>query len=195
MLHSQSTRIYRFKYEVDEAYPWIFERDDSLPCQHGPLLENKPIKSWEPLEVVADDPESPVGSPRKSNLKLPDVATYHTAVAVSERVRDAIEPITGEHCQFLPLLLPDQVYYGINPITTIAALDPSSEIKRFQSSGRIMRIDRFVLRLPELLDDWPAMFRLSNGTIGPMFVTGAVRDVIRENKFTGAMLAPMEVIE
>lgn len=106
-------------------------------------------------------------------------------LVMRDHVREALAPIIADDVEFLPLATDDGLRLWItHTLRLVSVLDlERSEIKRFPSSGRIMRIVRHHF-LPEVEEAGTA-FHLAEMKRGRLYVTEQVVDAIRRAGFTG----------
>ena len=110
-------------------------------------------------------------------------------LVMRDHVREALAPIMADDVEFLPLTTDDGLRLWItHTLRLVPVLDlERSEIKRFPSSGRIMRIVRHHF-LPEVKEAGTA-FHLAEMKRGHLYVTEQVVDVVRRAGFKGARFA------
>ena len=107
-------------------------------------------------------------------------------LVMRDHVREALLPIMADDVEFLPLATDDGLRLWItHALRLVPVLDlERAEVKRFPSSGRIMRIIRHHF-LPEV-DQAGTAFHLAEMRRGHLYLTEQVVDRVRRAGFTGA---------
>jgi hypothetical protein len=149
----------------------------------GQLLERvdgRPMgDSWSPLEVEIIHDSRYAGRPACDFPLL-----FGPVPVPSERAAGALGDLIGEHGELLPLRCEEGRYYAVNVTRVVDALDESrSELKRFPSSGRVMRVLRYEFDASRIR---PAcMFNVPKMVGSDVYVTDSFRDAVREHELTG----------
>lgn len=106
-------------------------------------------------------------------------------LVMRDHVREELEPVMADDIEFLPLKTDDGLRLWITHALNLApVLDlERSEIKRFSSSGRIMRIVRHHF-LPQV-DQAGVAFHLADMQRGNLYLTEKVVDAVQRAGFTG----------
>lgn len=106
-------------------------------------------------------------------------------LVMRDHVRKELEPVMSGDVEFLPLITDDGLRLWItHALNNLPVLDlERSEIKRFPSSGRIMRIVRHHF-LPQV-EQAEVAFHLEEMKRGSLYVTGKVVDAVHRAGFTG----------
>ncbi|MFG0312567.1 MAG: imm11 family protein [Phycisphaerales bacterium] len=159
----QPIRVYRLRADA-ERFSWLgVERSEMRPL--ALILEGNSLRDrWVPPIVsrIVDD-ELPQG-------ELGDYPFLEGAPALSKRAVDALLDVLAESAEFLPLNCDAGEYYVMNITRVVDALDEAaSELKRFESSGRVMEVMRHVF-VPERLTGY-AIFKIPQTPRAPVFVT------------------------
>jgi Immunity protein family (Imm11) len=129
-----------YQPDLDERYQWAIpiEKHGYLGIQqminqrHGAPIGG----AWVPARVfLLEDHEG--GSPlRKADMPL----FTASELVVTRRAKEALEKTIGADAEMLPLLNDVEDLWLVNAWRVVDALDEeNSEVKRFASSGRIMR--------------------------------------------------------
>ncbi|MCK2238967.1 MULTISPECIES: imm11 family protein [unclassified Crossiella] len=137
-------------------------------------LEAVPLaNAWEPvdMEPVREKGDGPSDFPWYMSLTL----------LLKDRAIDVLAPLLAEFGELLPARFPDARLALLNVLNVVDALDEeASEIIRFQSSGRIMRIETPVFR-PELVPP-RSVFKIPQMPAGEIFYT---EEIVREFEKSG----------
>jgi hypothetical protein len=137
------------------------------------------LPSWTPLavKVLRDD---------KFNRGLPPGDFPHLASGVpvfSVRAVNVLKRMLQENGEILPLSCSEGEYYAFNLTTLIDALDESdSEVKRFEHSGRIMRVLKYAF-FPDKLHG-ATIFQIPQSR-ARIFVTDEFRRAVMDNNLVG----------
>lgn len=119
-------------------------------------LDGSPMLcSWEPIEVQF--------SSEQDDLPRGDFANFQgiaSAGVLSAEAIDALGDLLEGRAELLPLRLGSEQLFLVNVIRLSNALDETrAEIRRFRSSGRIMRVERYAFDRERLLHE--TIFKLS----------------------------------
>ncbi|MGA2404912.1 MAG: DUF1629 domain-containing protein [Syntrophobacteraceae bacterium] len=129
------------------------------------------------VEVFRDD---------KFNRNLPpsDFPSLAPGVPVfSLRAVNALQGLLRENGEILPLSCNEGEYYAFNVTKSIDALDEfNSQVKRFESSGRIMRILKYAFFGDRL--GGATIFKIPQSR-GNVFVTNRFRKIAMDNALLG----------
>ena len=129
------------------------------------------------VEVFRDDEFNRNLPPSDFPSLAPDVPVF------SQRAVNALQELLRENGEILPLSCSEGEYYAFNVTTSVDALDESkSVVKRFKSSGRIMRILKYVFFGDRLSD--ATIFKIPQSR-GNIFVTNRFRKIILDNQLLG----------
>jgi len=125
------------------------------------------------------------GDKRNRNLPPSDFPTLAPGVPVfSLRAINALKGPLRENGEILPLSCSEGEYYAFNVTTFIDALDEStSEVERFESSGRIMQINKYVF-LGDRLSD-ATIFRIPQFPRAEVYVTDQFCKMVMDNGLVG----------
>lgn len=168
-------RVYELKSDV-ENYRWLTmvrEEDfDALTSFDGTLVG----AAWKPYTV------EPISDDLNAGRSLSDFPTLGTVPTFSQRAVDTLLDVLVENGEVLPLTSEAGNFYAYNVTLVVDALDEErSETKRFQSSGRIMRVIRYEF-YPERLAGL-SLFKVPQ--LATEFVTDAFVRRVREADLTG----------
>ena len=138
------------------------------------------LPSWtEPVVEVLRD--------KKFNQNLPpsDFPTLAPGVPVfSLRAVKALKDILQKNGEIVPLSCSEGEYYAFNVTTFIDALDESnSVVERFESSGRIMQLNKYVFLGDRL--GGAAIFRIPQFPRAEVYVTDEFRKIVIANGLLG----------
>ncbi len=137
------------------------------------------LSSWTTpvVEVLRD---------KKFNRNLPpsDFPTLAPGVPVfSLGAVNVLEEMLRKNGEILPLSCSEGEYYAFNVTTSIDALDESgSEVERFESSGRIMQINKYVFLGDRLRG--AIIFRIPQSRMN-IFATDIFREKVMDNGLLG----------
>lgn len=172
-------KIYKLYADCNRYQSLVFTSADdwNIILDH---FDGKPlISSWTApaVQVFREDKFTRNLPPSDFPNLVPDVPVF------SLRAVNVLQGLLHENGEILPLSCSEGEYYAFNVTTSINALDESkSEVKRFESSGRIMRIIKY-----EFFAD-----RLSGATIfkipqtrANVFVTDKFRTIVMDNGLIG----------
>jgi hypothetical protein len=179
------TTIYRV--EGDLSLMQIAFVDAERTQQFQKVRGRRGDAEWIPpqVEVLVDADDLP---PAWVAVDLAYFSGLH--LMLSGRAVAALRPWIGPHGEFLPVRADIGDYAIFNCFTEIDAFDDEhTEGRRFQSSGRFMRICRYALYAERLLDP-PPIFRLV-GQRAPLFVTDAFRAAVEQHRLTGFVFEPL----
>ena len=172
------TRI--FKAGPQDGYEWVNLRNHD---------DREYLLTLGPHRIAHDPPELPAyriledGDERFAAADMPWM--WGHGLVLRPHVREVLEPVLGPSVEFLPLQLEDgSVMWTTHALTVAAVLDcVRSELKRFPSSGRIMRIIRHEFTEDVALAG-PA-FHLSEMPRGSLYFTEDVVEEAIRSGFTG----------
>ena len=137
----------------------------------------KKIATWEPIEVERLEPEK--------GLDLADNMWLSTPVpAFSDKAKQLVEGLLGDSVEFLPTISKEGTFWLVNVTTVLDCVDyEKSEIVRFQSSGRIMDIPRFVFREDVVKD--VDMFKTKDLPLRFPCVSDRFKELVESSGLTG----------
>lgn len=145
-------------------------------------------RSWRPMKVEIDD-EDP------KDLALGDFGMPSSHIPVfSKRAVDFLKEILTPNGEILPIQIQCGLgeYFAFNVTSVLDVLDvDASEIKYF-SSGEIMAINRYKLRMVDRLRN-ATIFKLPQDALISVFVTETFVDAVREGKLSGFYFEPVQV--
>jgi len=103
-------------------------------------------------------------------------------LVLTRRAKDVLGDLLAPDCEFLPLECDEEVLWLVNPVLVAGAFDEQrSEFKRFDSSGRIMKVSRYAFHAEVV--DAHRCFRIPEQA--PTFVTDDVVAAARAASLTG----------
>ena len=147
----------------------ILDKIDGLPL----------LSSWTAptIEIFRDNKFN-------SNLPPSDFPSLLPGVPVlSPRAVNVLKTMLSENGEILPLSCSEGEYSAFNVTTSIDALDESnSEVERFDSSGRIMRILKYAFFADKL--GGATIFKIPQRR-AIVFVTDAFRKMVIDNALVG----------
>ncbi len=160
-------RNYRAYETLNESGYKTYEFD-------GEKVENRNFDLFA-LSKYKDEIEKPIG----------DVSSISTSsYIINEKAYNVLYPYLKEHSQIFRLKNKNKIFYVINVTDIIDCLDyEKSELKRFPSSGRVMRVTKYVFRTKKLKN--ATIFKLPEFPKGISYVTEQFKKVVEENNITG----------
>jgi hypothetical protein len=168
-------KVYELKSDV-ENYRWItMVREEDFDVQSE--FNGTPISAtWKPYAV------EPILDDLNAGRSLSDFPTLGTIPTFSQRAADALLDLLVENGELLRLTSDAGQFYAYNVTRVVDALDQErSEVKRFQSSGRIMRVVRYEF-LPDRIRNL-AVFKVPQ--LPTEFVTDSFVRRVQEAKLDG----------
>ncbi len=159
-------------------FRWVGVRTSQM----GPLsllLRGEPIgERWQPPVVYEiSDPELP-------DAPLSDFPYFNGTPLVGPRAMESLRDVWAECGELLPVHGLQSPHMVLNVTRVLDALDESrSTLTRFESSGRVMSVERYAFhrsRLGRCL-----LFRIPQLPQGDIFVTDAFVARVRAAKLTG----------
>lgn len=167
-----------YKMEADPDMRWL-EVKDELPEPLIYMLQGRPIAAtWVPLEIqeVMDD-ELPAGP-------VSDFPYMHLVPTFSSNAVRELEDLLTPHGELLPVRAKRGEFYVFNVTNVVDALDENrSELERFTSSGRVMRIRRFVFRPDAVAGQ--TIFKIPQMIRSLVLVTDQFRQRVEDRRLTG----------
>lgn len=157
------------------------------------LLHAKPFSASASVEVLVDEDQL-------SKVDVLDWRDYLIAPQpiISKRLRDAIAPLVGEHCQFVPATFTNAAvsneYFAINPLALIdCCLDLESSEYTPNHVGKPSSVDRAVLDQSYLEERLEPTQRQIFQSRYPMMMlcSDDVKDAIDAIEPTGLKLFPV----
>lgn len=107
-----------------------------------------------------------------------------SSFCLNEKAYKVLKPYLEKHCQIFETLNQDEKIYVVNVTDMIDCLDyDKSEIKRFSSSGRVMRIIKYVFKTEKLTN--ATIFKLPEFPKAISYVTEEFKNVVEENNIKG----------
>jgi hypothetical protein len=170
--------VYFFRAQVDDYQSICPVREEDWDVFRS--LDGVPrAGNWRPIALeVVDDPDVislPAGD-------FPYLANH--VPVFSDRAFAALSGALGNCVEFLPVVVGTQTYYAGNVTRLVDALDKQqSIIKRFESTGRVMRVahHEFVPRL--LVNE--LLFRLPETPLMDVFATGRFAELVEASGLVG----------
>src|SRR6266513_662719 len=175
--------VYRLDADPDR-YRWLTVVDPPDWDRLELLRSGKPVSSgWTPIAVVDlveyDEDE------RKPRCDFP---VFGSVPTFSERAATALHDVLAGNGELLPLV--GAAFFVYNVTRVVDALDEQrSTLTRFASSGRIMKVERYVLKDDQLQD--APVFKLPQYCRVAVFVNDVFRSFALQAKLTGCRFAPI----
>jgi hypothetical protein len=143
-------------------------------------FDGRPMRtSWSPLEVEVIRDARHAGRPASDFPLL-----FGPVPVLSERAARALGDLLAGAGELLPLGADGEGYHALNVTRVIDALDEQrSRVKRFRSSGRIMRVLSYAFR-PEAIGD-AAIFKIPQMVKSDVFLTDRFAAAVRRAELTG----------
>ncbi|NKB54577.1 MAG: hypothetical protein GKR97_20635 [Rhizobiaceae bacterium] len=172
------TKIYTVS--PGDGFEWVFLHNHE---DFEALLElgvERVSESFQPLSayrILEDEGET------FRQADLPWIGSHF--LVMRDHVREILEPVMADNVEFLPLQTDDGIQLWItHTLRQVPVLDlERSELKRFASSGRIMRIVRHHF-LPAVVKAGSA-FHLTNMKRGNLYLSEKVVDAVLQADLTG----------
>jgi hypothetical protein len=169
--------IYLLRPDSDH-FQWLTmanERDFAFEVEiKGELLGTK----WKPVCVI---PLVEEGMPTDD---LGDYPTLGITPTFSCRATDALRPLLERAGELLPLISDAGEFYVYNVTKVVDALDETQSVfTRFQSTGRVMKIDRYVFK-PDMLSGL-TIFKVPQAPKGRPLVTQLFVDAVTRAGLSG----------
>ena len=169
-----------FKAVPEDGYEWVNLRNPD---------DSEYLLTLGPQRIAHDPPELPAyriledDGERFAAADMPWMGGH--CLVLRPHVREVLEPVFGRSVEFLPLQMEDgSAMFITHALTMAAVLDCGrSELKRFRSSGRIMRIIRHEFT-EEVASAGPA-FHLSEMPRGSLYYSEDVVQEVLRSGFTG----------
>ena len=175
-------QVYRLRSDP-EQYRWLDIADGGSFLRLNIVRSGDPVAAtWVPIRV-----ERLTATSSDSMLPLGDFPTFGAVPVFSERAARALVDLLAPHGELLPL--EGEPFLVFNVTTVLDALDEErSDLQRF-TSGRVMQVNRFVLR-PDRLDGSP-IFKLSAMPRVDVFVSERFRHRVAESGLVGFVFEPI----
>lgn len=161
-----------YEPDVQESFEWVvLRRDDDFELIRG-LGSAAVARTWEPPPVRLLSYDDRTGQ-RRAYADLPWLGE-HTLVLRDDTI-EALRPLLRPFGEFLPLACSEARLALVHVTNVIDALDEErSEILRFPTSGRIMKIARHEFKHRVVVP--PQAFKIPQMPRGAIFLT---EDLVR----------------
>ena len=148
-------------------------------------FEGIPVENQTPLELYPSKHSS------ESKLPIGDVCPVEiSAVVVNEKCFKVLCPYIKDCAQVFQTKGNGQNLYVLNIIAVIDCLDrENAELKLFKSSGRIMRIEKYVFYEDKIKDAF--IFKLPEELKSQPYVTEQFKQLIEKNDIRGFKFVPV----
>lgn len=168
---------------TDYTYHAFEEKD---PGDRPPLwFRGEPVAHWTEPNLFPSAHHTEKGKPIGDVFPV-DVS----AVVVNERCFRLLKPYLQGAAQVLPARYKDQELFVLNVTEIRDCLDlEKSKVKRFQTSGRIMRIEEYAFR-KELLPG-AFLFKIPQEAHTRPYVTDTFKDLIEQTGIRGFRFVPV----
>ena len=135
------------------------------------------INDWHELELVIRFP--------KDDLPLGDMAGWELDIPIiSNAAKKVIEKNCTDKVEFLPMNKEGEKWWILNSTELLDCIDyEKSEIEFFESSGRIMLIEKYAFIKEKVKGH--NLFKLKDYPIDSPIITDVLKDVIEKNGFIG----------
>lgn len=131
------------------------------------------LSNWKPVKVIDYE-----GIIKGDMPGLPGVPVF------SERAVIELNQLLNDQVELLPLNHPTEKYYIINVVNVVDAVDyENSKVKRFSSSGRVMRFDKYAFHLEPIKNQH--IFKIPELPKAYVFVSDEFRDRVLNSALTG----------
>lgn len=183
-------QIYKLMANV-EKYPVLVPRFE-LPREVDLIGQfcGKPVENWPPMEVQVIWDEDQIRT-----TDLPDFIYFMSGIpALSDRAIATLANSIHDNSQVFPLVCAERKYSAINVVKLCDVLDEEkSEVKRFRSSGRIMRVLKYSFL--STVGPLPDIFKIPQFPTAQVFVTQNFVDRVYEFNLTGFEFVELGEIE
>lgn len=148
-------------------------------------FRGKPIDNWDEIELYPSTHRTETGK------AIGDVYPIEiSAVVVNEYCFDVIKTLIQDSTQVLYAKSNSQKLYVLNVTTIIDCLDyENSKLKRFPSSGRIMRVEEYAFHKEKLKDVF--IFKIPEELHAHPYVTDEFKMLIEQNGIKGFKFVPV----
>jgi hypothetical protein len=146
---------------------------------NGSFISKSLVDKWEP---------PPIRIQGKSKRIRDFVSWMNSAPVVSAEAKQALDPLIGKHCEFLPLIeLRGKVFYAINVLTTLDCLDrTASKILYAKDDPKhVVQISTYTFRNDVIPKNIP-IFKIPDDHFGAVFVKKPFVDAVIANGLRGA---------
>ncbi|SEM83736.1 imm11 family protein [Lihuaxuella thermophila] len=166
-----------FLLDHDYQYQSVMTIEENLLDrfeQFGQPLEH----DWKPIEMFVPD--------AKKELPKSDFPNFLTDVPIfNQNAKNAFYELLRPNGEFLPVIIEGEKHYAFNTINRIDALDEeASDVKRFKSSGRIMKVIKYKF-IPEKVQG-QVIFKIPQDP-GSVYVSNTFLAKYQEHELTGLM--------
>lgn len=140
----------------------------------GEKVENRKFDLIRPSEYK-DEIDKPIG----------DVFSVDpTSYIINEKTYKVLYPYLKNHSQIFEIKNEDKIFYVVSVTDIIDCLDyEKSELKLFNSTGRVMRVIKYVFKTEKLKN--ATVFKLPEFPKGISYATEEFRKVVEENNIKG----------
>ena len=148
-------------------------------------FDGEPVADWRPVELVPSTHHTEEGKPVGDAFPV-----WPGAVIVGERCYRLISPYLGDSAQVLPAAWGSETAYVLNVTRVIDCLDEErSKLKRFPSTGRVMRIEEYAFDKALVEDE--VIFKIPEEAPAHPYVTDKLKAVIERNGIRGFKFVPV----
>lgn len=137
--------------------------------------------------MLSDWCPPPIRIEGKSKRLRDFVSWMNSAPVVSEKGRQALEPLLSGHCELLPLIeLRGKPYYALNVLTKVDCLDHANSQILYANDDpmHILRIKSYGFNEDQVPPDIP-IFKIPDD-VGSVFVTRTFVDAVIASELRGA---------
>ena len=172
----------------------IFEHDKPLAycLQIGHLFDSGVYigENWEPTHLKLFEGDKIQTEAKKS---MPDIIDGVVTIAFNHKSKAILNPLINNYVEYFELFSEFGTFFEIC-VKQLDCLDEKhSEIKYFQSSGRIMKIEKFAFKW-DLIKDVP-IFCLPETGAKPIIVSQTFREYVLKNEIKGLIFSPIPLVE
>lgn len=178
-----TVRVYQWKSDLEARWLTTRREEDMDRLDFDGTARRA---GWTPLAVewILDEP----GDGRRKITDCPNLASG--VPALSARATIALRPQLAGVGELLPLSHPTQEYFALNVTNVVDALDEEhSDLTRFGSSGRVMRVKAYVFRAQALGPH--AVFKDQRLARNTVFVTEPFVRAVEQARLTGFDFRPV----
>ena len=187
---------YIIEPDLENYYPVGPQNNDDLHMILEHIDEPTKFSTWQPIivEILSEDNDEENGRSNETSKTeaLADLMDFNATFinVISERGKQHLSNFFNESGELLPVILNSERYYIHHVTKVLDALDLNkSEVERF-SSGRLMRVIKYVLK--ENIVDNHDIFRLI-GVKRLVFASERFVHAVKEGGLLGFKFVPVEI--
>lgn len=139
-------KVYEMYPEEEyKAFKFLNEEEEEKFDRFEECLGKPYADKWEPIRLYSAE--------AYNHYPMPDIKKFLGTLIFSKRAKVILEDLLLPYGEFLQLSCEGNEFFIFNVLIQLDALnEEKSEVKRFKSSGGIMRVVRYEF-FPEVIDD------------------------------------------